>query len=46
MIGVYIILSTMVGFVGIITLLDWLGQRKDRQSRDRAVRNINRLAAS
>ena len=28
MIGVYLILSVMVGFIGIITLLDWLGQRR------------------
>jgi hypothetical protein len=36
MIGVYLILSVITTFLGIVTLLDWLARRKDRQSRDRA----------
>ena len=36
MTGFYVMLFGMVTFVGIITLLDWLGRRKDRQSRNRA----------
>jgi hypothetical protein len=37
MTGFYVMLFGMVTFVGIITLLDWLGRRKDRQSRKPAV---------
>ena len=37
MTGFYVMLFGMVTFVGIITLLDWLGRRKDRQSRNRTV---------
>jgi len=37
MAGFYVMLFGMVAFVGIITLLDWIGRRKDRQSRNRAV---------
>ena len=36
MTGVYVMLFTMVTFFGVITLVDWLWRRKDRQSRDRA----------
>ena len=36
MAGIYVMLFGIVTFVGIITLLDWLGRRKDRQSRNRA----------
>jgi hypothetical protein len=36
MTGTYLMFSVIVTFVGIITLLDWLARRKDRQSRDRA----------
>jgi len=28
--------SVMVLFVGVVTLIDWLGRRKDRKSRNRA----------
>ena len=31
-----LMLSGIAVIVGIITLLDWLGRRKDRQSRGRA----------
>jgi len=37
MTGLYVMLIGMVAFVGIITLLDWLGRRKDRRSRNGAV---------
>jgi hypothetical protein len=30
------LLGSIAIVAGIITLLDWLGRRKDRQSRDRA----------
>ena len=31
MIGLYVLLGGIVLFVGIITLLDWLARRKQRQ---------------
>ena len=34
--GIYIMWAGIVLIVGIVTLLDWLTRRKDRQSRDRA----------
>ena len=34
--NVVIILGGITVFAGIITLLDWVGRRKDRQSRNRA----------
>ena len=37
MTGFYVMLFGMVTFVGVITLLDWLGRRKERQSRNRAM---------
>ena len=37
MTGFFVLLFGIVTFVGIITLVDWLGRRKDRQSRNRAV---------
>ena len=37
MIGVLVMFYSMVAFFGIIVLIDWLGRRKDRQSRNRAV---------
>ena len=37
MTGIYMWVFGMLAFVGIITLLDWLGGRKERQSRDRPV---------
>ena len=33
--GVFIILGGVLLVVGSVVLLDWLGRRKDRQSRDR-----------
>ncbi len=36
MTGFFVLLYGMVIFFGIITLIDWLGRRKDRQSRNRA----------
>lgn len=33
---IYIMMIGPVLIVGIVVLLDWLGRRKDRQSRDRA----------
>lgn len=34
--GIYIMGGGVVLMVGVITLLDWLARRKERQSRDRA----------
>ena len=39
MTGMLVMFYSMVAFFGIITLLDWLGRRKDRQSRNRAARS-------
>lgn len=36
MTGFFVLLYGIVTFVGIITLLDWIGRRKDRRSRNRA----------
>lgn len=36
MTGFLIAAYALVAFFGIIILLDWLGRRKDRQSRNRA----------
>jgi hypothetical protein len=36
MTGMLVMFFSMVAFFGIIVLLDWLGTRKDRQSRNRA----------
>ncbi len=36
MAGFFVMLYGMVAFFGIIVGLDWLGRRKDRQSRHRA----------
>ena len=36
MIGFYLPFFGLVTFFGIITLIDWLGRRKDRRSRNRA----------
>ena len=36
MTGFLIAAYTLVAFFGVITLLDWLGRRKERQSRNRA----------
>ncbi len=36
MTGFFIVAYGLVIFFGIITLIDWLGRRKDRQSRNRA----------
>ena len=35
MIGYYLMLSVMVTFVGVVTLIDWLGRRKDQKSHTR-----------
>jgi len=35
MIGAYVILGGIVLFAGVITLLDWLGRRKERRSHHR-----------
>jgi hypothetical protein len=35
MIGFFVLLYGIVAVVGIITLLDWLGRRKDQQSAHR-----------
>ena len=37
MTGFFVLLYGIVTFVGVITLLDWIGRRKDRRSRNRAV---------
>ena len=34
--AIYIMMAGVVLVVGIVTLLDWLGRRKDRQARNRA----------
>jgi len=34
--NVVILLSGILVFAAVITLLDWLGERKDRRSRNRA----------
>jgi hypothetical protein len=34
--NVFIMLGGIVLFAAVVTLLDWLGCRKDRQSRNRA----------
>jgi hypothetical protein len=34
--GVFIILGGALLLIGSVVLLDWLGRRKERQSRDRA----------
>jgi hypothetical protein len=39
MTGMLVMFYSMVAFFGIIMLLDWLGRRKDRQSRNRAARS-------
>jgi hypothetical protein len=36
MTGLYVMLFGIVAFVGIVTLLDWLGRRQERRARDRA----------
>ena len=35
MTGYYLMVSVMVGFVGILTLIDWLDRRKNRKSGNR-----------
>ena len=36
MLGYYIFIIGATVLVGVVTLVDWLARRKDRQTRDRA----------
>jgi len=36
MTGAFVLVLGVAAFFGIITLLDWLGQRKERDARNRA----------